>query len=416
MASGVTDSNIADWLERNYQPPKLGNTAFKDAPLTAWLPHDESAGGELVVLRWRYGMSQGVGVTYAQAKARADLSGLKPAKVTVDYETFYSVATVDNTAIERAAGGNLSATNVLQRSINDAMEAHGDHLETFLFSDGWPAIGRIATGGISGSTITLDSSSDIENWEVDLEIVLAASRTTGDLRSSGASIIVSKVDRDTNIITFTAGVVATIGAAAAGDYAFIKSTRVDGAARQCMIGILGYIPESVGGSDSFGDGGLNRSVDPFRLAGARITIPAGTSVKQGFIDFFVRCGKYKIKPDAIFCSYERWGDLIKELGNDVRYVDIENKKYGLTISGVRLFTPKGEVPVIASSKCPTKYIWGLTRKSWKLFCVNGALIKPATRYSKALDQSSADAVELRYRSFAQLGCLEPHQNAIGYFA
>jgi len=413
MPPGVTESNIADWLERNYQPPKLGNTAFKDAPLTAWLPHDENAGGEVVVLRWRYGMSQGVGATYTQAKARADLSGLKPAKVHVDYEPFYSVATVENLAIERAAGGNLSATNVLQRSINDAMEAHGDHLETFLFSDGWPALGQI--GAISGSTITLKDGSDIEKWEVDLEIVLAENRTTGNLRNGGASLVVSKVDRDTNVITFTAGVVATIAAAAVNDFCFIKSTRNDDASRACLIGILGYIPESVASNDAFGDTSFNRSVDPFRLAGARLKISAGTSTTQGLIDFFVRCAKYKIKPDALWVSFERWGDLIKEQGSNVRYVDIENKKYGITITGVRLFTPKGEVPVIASSKCPNKYVWGLTRKSWKLFSVNGPLIRPATRYQKALDSSSGDSVELRYRSFAQLGCLEPHQNAIGYF-
>lgn len=413
MASGVTEANIADWLERNYQPAKLGNTALKDAPLTAWLSHDENAGGEIVVLRWRYGMSQGVGTTYTQAKARADLSGLKAAKVTVDYETFYSVATVDNLAIERAAGGNLSAVNVLQRAIGDAMEAHGDHLETFLFSDGWPTLGAISA--ISGSTFTV-ATEDIEKWEVDLEIVLAAARATGGLRNAGASLTVTKVDRDSGLITCNAGIVATIGAAANGDYAFIKSTRNDDASRACMIGIMGYCPPSVSLTDSFGDGGLNRSIDPFRLAGLRLTIAAGTSVKQGLIDFFVKCAKYKIKPDALWVSFERWGDLIKELGNDARYVDIENKKYGLTISGVRLFTPKGEVPVIASSKCPYAYVWGLTRKSWKLHSVNGALIRPATRYQKALDSSSGDSVELRYRSFAQLGCDDPAQNAIGIFA
>lgn len=410
---GVTESNIADWLERNYQPPKLGNKALKDAPLTAWLPHDESAGGEILVLRWRYGMSQGVGTTYSQAKTRADASGLKPAKVHLDYETFYSVATVDNTAIERAQGGNLAAVNVLQQSISDAMEAHGDHLETFLFSDGYPTLGQISN--ISGSTFTV-AAEDVEKWEADLEIVLAAARASGATRNAGASLIVQKVDRDSGLITCTAGIVATIGAAQNGDYAFIKTTREDTATRQCMIGIMGFVPPTVSVSDSFGDNGLNRSLDPFRLAGVRLTIPAGTSTKQGLIDFFVRCGKYKIKPDALWVSFERWGDLIKELGNDVRYVDIENKKYGINITGVRLMTPKGEVPVIASSKCPYAYVWALTRSSWKLYSVNGALIRPATRYQKALDSSSGDSVELRYRSFAQLGCLDPFANAIGIFA
>lgn len=413
MAAGTTESNIADWLERNYQPQKLGNIAFKDAPLTAWLPHKEDGGGEMIVLRWQYGTAQGVGATYAQAKARGDLSGPKTAKVLLDYETFYSVASVENTAIERAAGGNRSATNVLQRAINDAMAAHGDHLETFLFSDGWPTLGAI--GGISGSTFTV-AAENIEKWETDLEIVLAAARTTGGLRNAGASLTVTKVDRDTRLITCNAGIVATIGAAINGDFAFIKTTRIEAATRACMIGILAYVPESVSTSDAFGDGSLNRSLDPFRLAGARITIAAGTSVKQGLINFFVRCAKYKIKPDALWVSFERWGDLISEMGSDVRYVDIENKKYGLTISGVRLFTPKGEVPVIASSKCPYGYVWGLKRKAFAIDSVNGELIRPATRYQKALDRDNADEIEIRYRSFAQLECYEPWENAIGIFA
>lgn len=414
MSAGVTDANVADWLERNYQPPKLGNIAFKDAPLTAWLPHDENAGGENLVLRWKYGMAQGIGQSYAQAKARADLSGLKPAKALLDYETFYSVATIENTAIERATGGNLAATNVLQTRINDAMEAHGDHLETFLFSDGYPAIGQIVTGSMSGATLEV-AAEDIEKCEVDLEVVFADNRATGGLRDSGASLVITKVDRDTNTLTFDDNV-ASVSGIANGDYLFIKSTRIESAETAAMLGIRAFIPDSVSGSDDFGEGSLNRSVDPFRLAGVRLTIDAGTSVKQGLIKFVVRCAKYGVNPDALWISFERWGDLITELANDVSYVNIENKKYGLTISGVRLITPKGEVPVIASAKCPYANVYGLTRKTWKVYCVNGPLIKPATRYQKALDSSTGDSVELRWRSFAQAGCLEPHRNAVGIFA
>lgn len=413
MAAGVTTANIADWLERNYQPNKLGNHAFKDAPLTAWLPHAEDAGGESLVLRWEYGMPQGQGATYTQAKARADLSGLKAAKAILDYNTWYSVATVDNPTIERAAGGNLSATQVLQRAISKSMEAHGDFLETVMFSDGFPSLGAI--GGISGSTFTVNQE-DIEKWEVDQEFVLAASRTTGALRNAGASLIVTKVDRATFTITANAGIVATIAAAINGDFAFIKTSRDDTATAQTAVGIAAYLPQTVSGADAFGQTSLNRSVDAFRLAGLRLTIPAGTSVQQGLIDFFVQCRKYKIKPDGLWCSYERWGRLIQELGNNVRYVNVENKKYGVNICGIKLFTAEGEVSVFPSPKAPDALVYGLQRSSWKVFSVNGALIRPATRYQKALDSSTGDNVEIRYRSFHQLGCIEPGSNAVGIFA
>lgn len=418
MAAGVTEANIAPWLERNYQPQKLGNIAFKDAPLTAWLMHNENAGGERLDLRWEYGLPQGQGKTYTQAKARADLSGLKAAVVALDYQTWYSVATVDNTAIERAAGGNLSAAEVLQKAIKRNMEAHGDFLETVMWSDGFPSLGAIA--GISGSTFKV-SASDIENWEVDQEIVLAASRTTGATRNAGASVTVAKVDRtvDSNgqcLITCSAGIVATIAAAANGDFAFVKTSREDTATAQTALGVPAFVPTTVSGSDAFGATSFNRSVDAQRLAGMRWNIPAGNSTKQGFIDFFVNARKYKLRPDALWCSYERYGRLISEMGTNVRYVNVTNEKYGVNIEGVKLFTMSGDVTIFPAAKCPDANVYALKRDSLKVFSVNGALIRPATRYQKALDSATGDNVELRYRSFHQLGCLTPIDNGVGIFA
>jgi hypothetical protein len=412
--AGTTEASIADWLERNYQPPKLGNTALKDAPLTAWLPHDESAGGLNMTLRWDYKIPQGQGKTYSQAKTRADASGLTAAQVVLDYQTWYSIVTIDNPAIERAQGGSLSAvTDVIQKDIRRNLEGHGDFLETVMFSDGYPSLG--AVNNISGSTCTV-SVEDIEKWEVDQAVRLAASRTTGAQRA-GAELIVTKVDRSASppLITFNAGIVATVAAAVNGDFAFVSTSRDDTATAQTALGIAAFIPTSVSGADAFGATSFNRSVDAQRLAGLRLPIAAGSSVQQGMVDLFVRCRKYKLRPDALWCSYERWGQLISELGNNVHYVNFENQKYGLTIEGVRLFTAGGEVAVMPSPKCPDANVYALNRKSWKIASVNGALIRPSTRYQKALDSSTGDSVELRWRSFHQLACLEPMQNAVGIF-
>lgn len=409
----ISDSQIGDWLERNYQPAKLGNIAFKDAPMTAWLPHKEDAGGDFLQLRWKYGNPEGHGVTFAQAKARGDLATLKPAKVVLDYHTYYSYLPIDNTAIERARGGGLAATDIFQEGMNGTMEAHGDALETFVWSDGYPTLGAI--GGISGSTFTV-AAQDIEKWEVGLEIVLAASRTTGALESSGASLTVTKVDRSALTITCNAGIVATIGAATNGDFAFIKSTRIDSAARQCAVGIMGYIPDSVGGSDAFGDTSLNRSVEPFRLAGARINITSGVSVRQGLVDTLVQWKKYKVKPDALWMSVERWGELIKECGSNVIYQNIKNEKYGVAIKGVEIVGPDGPIPCMTSPKCPNANVYGLKRDSWAIHSVNGALIRPAMRYSKYMDSDSVDGIQMRFRSFYQIGCKRPWENGLAIFS
>lgn len=409
----ITDSGIGDWLERNYQPAKLGNIAFKKAPLTAWMPHKEDGGGELIQLRWKYGVPRGQGKTFAQAKIRGDLASLKTAKVVLDYNTYYSYLPIDNTAIERARGGGRSAADVFTEGLNGTMEAHGDDLETFLWSDGYPTLGAI--GNITGSTFTV-AREDIEKWEVEMEIVLAANRTTGALESGGASLTVTKVDRVNLLITCSAGIVATIGAATNGDFAFLKGTRIDSAVAQTVIGIRGYLPDSVGGSDAFGDTSLNRSVDRHRLAGAQVNVSAGVSVRQGLTDMMVQFKKYGVEPDALWMSLERWGEYIKECGTNVVYMNQKNAKYDHVIKGVEYIGPDGPIPIMASSKCPNANVYGLKRNTWHIDCVNGPLIKPAMRYSKYMDSDTTDGIQLRFRSFYQAVCKRPHENGVAIFA
>lgn len=418
----VDTAQIADWLERNYKPAKLGNIAFKNAPLTAWLPHAENGGGEVVVLRWKYGVPQGVAAgSLANAITAGNAASLRPAKCHVDYELFYSYLPIDNPTIERAVGGGHSAANPFTEGMNGTMEAHGDHLETFLWADGFPTLGQItelnpAITGYTAANCIRVAQENIEKWETGMRVVFAANRTTGVLLDAGDFLTVTKVERNSNVIQFD-GPTANIAGLAVNHFTFLQTTRENAASptAQTLIGIDGYIPASVSGADSFGENALNRSVDPFRLAGVRMDIDAGVSTTAGLVDFFVRCKKYNINADALWVSYERWADLIKEQMPNVRYVDIENKKYGITLSGVKLATPNGDVPVLTSPKCPFNRVWALKRDSWKLDCVNGPLIQPAARYSKFLDDNSTDSIQLRFRSFCQLECLRPWENATGIY-
>jgi hypothetical protein len=419
MPPGIND--LSAWLQKNYTPAKLTSMAERDRPLIAMFKK-VPAGGENLNVHLDFGNAQGIGATFSQAKTRADATNLQGMKMVFDYVPLYSVATVSNNQLDLAegAGGALSVFGGVKRAIASAMDSLGDDLETAFFGDGWGTCGRIATGGISGSTATLENAGDVENFDIGMEVQLFASRTSGAARNTPASLIVQGVDRENGKVTFTADIVATIPAAAAGDYFARKTLREDTASptMKVPLGLGGWVPSTAPTSgDSFG--GKDRSVDPLKLAGIRVSISAGTSVRSAIYDIVNRSGKYRGQQGVAVMSWEKLGDLLKEIGNDVTYTDLKssvdaNLNYRLvTIQG-----PKGPIKIVPSAKCPNSLIYMLDMSTWELHVVNGDLIRPAARKAGdgIIDDTSDDSIQIRFKSYCQLACISPMKNAVGVFA
>ena len=125
-----------------------------------------------------------------------------------------------------AAGSNKAAfVDAIVREQDGVLQSMKERMQQFLYGNGGGAAGRIAAGGISGSTITLANRNDARYFQVDGRYELSANDGTTGAIKAGAALVCQSVDRVAGTVTFTAGVVATVATAAALDYVFAAVER-----------------------------------------------------------------------------------------------------------------------------------------------------------------------------------------------
>ncbi|MHC5062025.1 MAG: hypothetical protein ACYTFK_13185, partial [Planctomycetota bacterium] len=128
--------------------------------------------------------------------------------------------------------------------------------------------GQISGTPGASTTLTLAKPDDITNFEVGQRLVFAANSASA-LRDSGAHLTVVAVNLSAGTMVMSANL-NTITGLADGDAIFVKGDYEAADDRNKISGLAAWLPASApGGSDSFF--GVNRSVDPVRLAGHRLS-------------------------------------------------------------------------------------------------------------------------------------------------
>ena len=403
-------SDLVNLLERDYQPKKLTSLALQDAPLSAFLMKDENGGGEKMVVRFWGAESGGSGTTVTEAEAQAYDGDADVASF--NWKVHYTADAVDNVVIEKSQGGGLSIVDMLQHKIKSAMRRHGGVIESILFGNSHGLLGRIATGGISSNTITLEDPQTAANFEPGMHLSFGPNIDSSSLRTG--STYVTKVDRGALTAKVTVNSLGDVTSEAVLDYIFHKSY-TGGAAPP---GLQQIIPADVpAASEDFG--GLDRSTkDVVRYAGWRYPVPSGTSVLQGITLALTYGAQFGGKWESVFCGYEKYGQLMAELlAKGIFTPDtFKANDYVVNIHGVKIMGPKGPVMVVPSPKCPAKLMWALQRDTLRLRSVNGPLVKVATRTGRYIDAQSADQIKARWRSIFGVICPEPVANGCIKFA
>ena len=320
----------------------------------------------------------------------------------------YSLASIDNETAEASENDKGAFLKALTVETDGAFQAASISMASSLFRDGSGAIGQIATGGITGAVVTLADVEEIVNFEIGMTVQFAAAKSTGALRSTGSTLEIIAVDRDLGKITFSANV-STLADVVALDFLFAEGDR-----NEKLSGLdawLPYVAPTLG--DSFF--GIDRSVDPVRLAGVRID---GTAmpVEEAFIKGGARVNREGGNPDIALCSYNRWEQLNKALGSKVQYnVTQAYGRADIGFQGIAVKTNKGIMNVVADPFCPDDKGYLLTSKSWKLYSLKKAIRILDLDGNKMLRDGNSDSVELRIGGYSQLGCNAPGHNGVIQF-
>jgi hypothetical protein len=399
-------TKYAPALKQYYSNTRVENMVYRDHPFMAMLAKDENFYGKNLPLPIIIGTPQRRSASFAIAKANGSSSTLRDFLLLRKKD--YSLASIDNETAEASENDKGAFLKALTVETDGAFQAASISMASSLFRDGSGAIGQIATGGITGAVVTLADVEEIVNFEIGMTVQFAAAKSTGALRSTGSTLEIIAVDRDLGKITFSANV-STLADVVALDFLFAEGDR-----NEKLSGLdawLPYVAPTLG--DSFF--GIDRSVDPVRLAGVRID---GTAmpVEEAFIKGGARVNREGGNPDIALCSYNRWEQLNKALGSKVQYnVTQAYGRADIGFQGIAVKTNKGIMNVVADPFCPDDKGYLLTSKSWKLYSLKKAIRILDLDGNKMLRDGNSDSVELRIGGYSQLGCNAPGHNGVIQF-
>lgn len=408
-----TLTTLDGMMKQYYSDEKVMNLIYDSNPFLTMVDKDEGFVGNAMKVPVIYAGAQGVGHTFSTAQTQASNTNNGIAGFLVSTRaSMYGVAVWSRElmlASATDAGAFLSEAKV---AVENLLRTLGNQIATALYRSGFGDQGNIQTGSsVSGTTITLQNTEDIVNFEVGQNLVVSATQN-GSLRalgSSGNALIVTGVDRTSGILTFGFAVndgTNGIPTIAAGDYIFIQGNHTSSTALM-PYGIESWVPATTpSSSDSFW--GVNRSSDT-RLSGQRLNGTAGQSLEELLIEGAQIVGREGGKLSHYFMSFNTYARLLKQMQGRVILTSVETDT-GIGFRGATVQTPTGEVLVIPDRTCPMNRIYGLELSSWSLASL-GKFIAPVEEDGlMILRASTADNFETRYGGYMQLVCRAPGHN------
>ena len=394
--------------KQRYTDSKIETIAFKSA-LLAMMPKDPNYGGSNFVGAIRIAVTTARSALPTTAYTAGSPSTYE--RWTCAWENDYASANITGQVIDQARGNSNAMVDALVSEFDGAFIALGQSLGAALFENGGGAIGIVSAGSNVGSaTITLSNISNVVNFQVG-QILQAA--TDDGSASPGAGVLSGTVTlTGVNVNTGTLTVATTwsggIASIAAGNYLFNQG---DYGAK--VIGLAGWLPNTdPGNSDSFN--GVNRSVDPARLAGARYT-GNGAPYSESITELLALVNRIGGHPDKMFCNPLDYANIVKELGSRVIYTTetaFNNPQIGFR--GIEYATPFGVMNILQDPYCPQGQAYALQMDTWLLPSM-GKVPKVAGEDVDGLDWlrvPNDDAYQARFCYRATSYCKAPGWNGV----
>jgi hypothetical protein len=258
--------------------------------------------------------------------------------------------------------------------------------------------------------IQLGTPADITNFEVGMKIDLASTDgTTGSKRANGP-LTITAVNRITGTITCSANI-NTITGAANTDWIFrngdLETTR------QMAFGTDAWAPQAdpTGGDNFFG---VDRSVDPTRLAGVRFNGNGGDKIET-LIDAAELTGREGADDLTCFINNLDRSEIAKALQGKAIYEPVKSTDGQFSYRALLLEGPDGPIKLISDVNVQKGRFWMLQMDTWVMKSIKGAPRILDDDGLKMLRESSSDGYEWRLGAYWQPGCEAPGYNCAGTF-
>ena len=397
--AALSATGFAAALKQHYTDERIENMVYKDNPFLAMVAKYEDFGGENLKLPIKYGNPMGRSATFTTAQSNVTGGNIKAFLLTRIKD--YAIAQIENEVLEASKGNANAFLEAAVFAIDGSIQAATRSLAVALYGNGKGSIGVVSTS--DSTTITLATTQDITNFEVDMSLVSSADESGG---TAGTAISVTGINRDTGVLTMGADP-STIFTSTL-KYIFVEGDyATDSTALLKVSGIAAWLPSTAPGStDSFFN--VNRSADVDRLGGIRFDA-SSLPIEEGLIGAAARAARAGGKPDYCFMNYSNFADLEKSLGSKVSYVE-KNIKPEIGFRGILIHGPRGPINVIPDQNCPNGVAYMIQMDVWKLYSLGKAPRILSGDGLKQLRVYNADAIEVRVGYYGQLGCRAPGWN------
>ena len=386
-------------LKQHYPDYKIENLVYQSNPFMALVPKYEQFGGEVMKMPLIYGNPQNRSASFSTANAQSSTSALKAFLLTRNAD--YSIAEISNEVILASEGDANAFLRAATVEIDGALQSLGRSVATKLYRSGSGSIGKAATVTGTGTIITLAVVDDVVNFEVGMTLQASTTDGGGSLRSGSA--VVSAVDRINGVVTLAS---AGITGLAGNDFIFVA-----GDYDAALKGLSAWLPyddrAAKLGASFFG---VTRSADATRLGGL---VYDGTAlpIEEALISAASLVGREGGSPDYAFMNFTDWANLAKALGSKVQYNDVKAGAEGAVgFTALMVNGPRGVIKCLPDVNCPKGSVFLLQLNTWQLASLKKAVNLFDTDGLRMLRSSSADSLQIRCFSYAQLGCSAPGYN------
>jgi hypothetical protein len=356
-ATVISDVTAIAKILYDNRVPEIG---FSDAPAWGMLRKTSNFFGESKAFSSRFTKTPGKSRTFSASRSQAGPSRF--ARWLVTRANDFITVKINVETFEALGNTEGAQTNYVEEESDSAYDAFIQRVERNLFRNRGGSVAQIASGGAT-QTITVVNAIDL--CGIDVGDYLDSDTTDGSgagaARDNTTEKLVTAINRVTGTITTSAASWDADGGFGDDDYLFLH-----GDLGLAWSGLDAWIPSAdPGGSDSFF--GLNRSVDPQRLAGIRYVASAGSpdgSVLRALNNAGALTHAFGGRTSHIFMNSIDFGRFVNDLGNNVQYhvtpgQGIDGKKLEVLFSGVKVMLPSGPSVVYPNRHCQRYTAWML---------------------------------------------------------
>jgi len=366
-----------------------------------------------------YGNPQGRAHIFANAQNQQTASSV------ISYFVYavqdYQLVTITNLLMEQTKSNAGAFVDEASRTMDNGFRNLSNNMAFELFAGGTSSRGIIASSpapSLVGSTLSFSLSNSQQVVQFEPNMTLQNSLTDGGAALTASGVVdavqITSVNRGSGAITAT--VVQGTGATfAAGNYLQVLGD-IGTAGASTIAGLLGlsglaaWVPASDPlSSDNFW--GVNRSVDPTRLAGLRYNASAMT-ISEGLTNALAYGNREGASFDLIVIDFASYATLINELGAKVQYVMLEHDEVEVAFEAIHFHSAYGKIPVVADRSCQPQTAWCLTTDTWKLRTLGKAphILTYGMEGLEGLRVGNADALEIRIAYYGNVICSAPGYN------